>query len=162
MLDIIWRIRRSSIVPVDVSLCFLTVPWNFPGDDPVGCMFRYSFAESLFLIFLTALCIFISIVFIGSFWNLQNYLVLTIFIHFSVHFRLSMKTIPLPLSWRSTIIHRFLDNLFITSLSLNGILIVLYFSQALLNFVLRFDISVSGKLVSLCIILWQKFQIQYI
>ena len=123
MLDIIGRIVRLSIVPVGVSLCFLAVPQNFSGDEPVGYMFSYSFGGSL--IFLTALCIFIFIFFVDTFCNLQNCLMLSMFIHFSVKYPLSMITIPLPLSWSSSNIRGFLDNLFVTSLSLYDILIVL-------------------------------------
>ena len=97
-------------------------------------MFRYSCGESLFFIFLTTHCIFNFIIFVGSFRNLQNCLALSMFIHFSVYLPSSMMTIPLPLSRCSSILCSFLDNEFITLLSLYDTSIVLYFLRALLDF----------------------------
>ena len=119
-------------------------------------MFRFSLGENLFVIFLTALCILISVVFVGYFCKLKNCLRLSMFVHFYMYFPLTMITIPLAFSWRtSNIMCGYIDNLFITSQSLYGTLIALYFLYALLSFVLRYGNLVCVMLVSLSLILWQ-------
>ena len=84
--------------------------------------------------------------------------VLSIFLYFPVYFRLSTITLPIFLSWCSSIMCGF------SSLSLYGTLIVLYFSHILLNFVFKTMtgwnlccyILLSDKLVTLilCEALW--------
>lgn len=65
-------LRGKSSTSSDLSLCTLAVPYSLPGAEPVGYTVRYSFCEKTCLVSLTAFCIFISNVAVGSFWQRLN------------------------------------------------------------------------------------------
>ena len=66
MLEIIGLIGSFSTWPPRDSLCIFAVPYNLPGDDPVGYNYLYSFGEKFDLIFCKTLCTFLSVAFVGS------------------------------------------------------------------------------------------------
>ena len=72
MFDVMSLMSRSSILPITDNLCNSAVPLNFPGHEPVGYSFLYSYQETFDFNFISDLFTFDSNVFVGSLCTCLN------------------------------------------------------------------------------------------